>query len=37
MLTADNAKVAAFVLAVAAGEIIEDGAAAFFRDHCVAV
>jgi death-on-curing protein len=37
MLTADNAKVAAFVLAVAAGEIIEDGAAAFFRDHCEAV
>ncbi len=37
LLTADNATVAAFVLAVAAGEIIEDGAAAFFRDHCAAV
>jgi death on curing protein len=34
---ASQAEVITFVLAVAAGEIIEDGAAAFFRDHCAAV
>jgi death on curing protein len=34
---ASQAEVITFVLAVAAGEIIEDGAAAFFRDRCAAV
>lgn len=34
-LTASNAEAVVFVLAVAAGEIEEDGAAAFFRDHIV--
>jgi death on curing protein len=37
VIEAKQAEVIAFVLAVAAGEIIEDGAAAFFRDHCMAV
>jgi death on curing protein len=37
VVEASQAEVIAFVLAVAAGEIIEDGAAAFFRDHCEAV
>jgi death-on-curing protein len=32
-VTADNGTVYEFVIAVAAGEIDEDGAAAFFRDH----
>ena len=32
-VTADNGTVYEFVMAVAAGEIDEDGAAAFFRDH----
>jgi death-on-curing protein len=31
--TADNGTVYEFVMAVASGEIDEDGAAAFFRDH----
>ena len=34
---ADNAKVIAFVLAVAAGEIDEDGAARFLGDHTVRI
>ncbi len=34
-LTADNGTVYTFVMAVAAGEIDENGAAAFFRDHTV--
>lgn len=33
MLETDDARLHAFVLAVAAGEIDEDGAARFFRDH----
>lgn len=37
MLTADNAQLYMFVMGVAAGEIDEDGATAFLRDHCVAV
>jgi death-on-curing protein len=32
-LTADNGTVYEFVMGVAAGEIDEDGAATFFRDH----
>src|SRR5262245_46757599 len=32
-VTADNGTVYEFVMGVAAGEIDEDGAAAFFRDH----
>jgi death on curing protein len=36
VVEATQADVIAFVLSVAAGEIIEDGAAAFFRDHCEA-
>lgn len=36
-LTADNGTVYTFVMAVAASEIDENGAAAFFRDHTVAV
>jgi len=32
-LTADNGTVYTFVMALAAGEIEEDGAAQFFRDH----
>ncbi|MCX8998986.1 type II toxin-antitoxin system death-on-curing family toxin [Rhizobiaceae bacterium BDR2-2] len=35
MLEVGQAEVIAFVLAVAAGEIDEDGAARFFRDFCV--
>lgn len=35
MLETDDAKLYTFVLAVAAGEIDEEGAAAFFRDHIV--
>jgi death-on-curing protein len=34
-LTADQGMVYEFVMAVASGEIDEDGAAAFFRDHIV--
>lgn len=37
MPTADDGHVYEFVLAVAAGEIDEDGAARFFRDFCVPV
>jgi death on curing protein len=37
VIEANQAEIIEFVLAVAAGEIIEHGAAAFFRDHCVAV
>jgi death on curing protein len=33
-ITADEAQLYAFVLAVAAGEIDEDGATRFFRDFC---
>jgi len=33
MLTADNGTLYSFVMGVAAGEIDEAGAAAFFRDH----
>lgn len=36
-LTADNGTLYTFVMAVAAGEIDENGAAAFFRDHTVRV
>jgi death on curing protein len=36
VVEATQADVIAFVLSVAAGEIVEDGAAAFFRDHCEA-
>ncbi|MBK8458465.1 MAG: type II toxin-antitoxin system death-on-curing family toxin [Phyllobacteriaceae bacterium] len=36
-LVADNGAVYAFVLAIAAGEIDETGAAMFFRDFCRAV
>lgn len=32
-LTADDGTVYTFVMALAAGEIVEEGAAAFFRDH----
>ncbi|WP_137932193.1 type II toxin-antitoxin system death-on-curing family toxin [Mesorhizobium comanense] len=35
ILTADNGMLYEFVMAVAAGEIDEAGAAAFFRDHIV--
>lgn len=35
MLETDDAKLYAFVLGVAAGEIDEDGATRFFRDHVV--
>ena len=35
VIEASQAEIIEFVLAVAAGEIIEGGAAAFFRDHCV--
>lgn len=34
-IEASQAEVIAFVLAVAAGEIDEDGISAFLRDHCV--
>jgi death on curing protein len=37
VIEASQAEVIEFVLAVAAGEIIEDGAAAFLRDHCAVV
>ena len=37
VIEANQGEVIAFVLAVAAGEIIEDGAAAFFGDHCEAI
>ena len=37
MLIADDGHVYEFVLAVAAGEIDEDGAARFFRDFCVPI
>ncbi len=37
MLTADDALLYSFTMGIASGEIDEDGAAAFFRDHCVAV
>ena len=37
VLTADNGTVYTFVMAVAAGEIDENGATAFFRDHTVAI
>ncbi len=36
-LEASQGEVITFVLAVAAGEIDEDGATAFLRDHCAAV
>ncbi|PAQ00383.1 type II toxin-antitoxin system death-on-curing family toxin [Mesorhizobium mediterraneum] len=36
-LTADNGTVYEFVMGVAAGEIDEAGAAAFFRDHVIKV
>jgi death-on-curing protein len=36
-LTANDGTLYAFTMGVAAGEIDEDGAAAFFRDHAVAV
>lgn len=36
-LTANNGTLYEFVMMVAAGEIDEDGAAAFFRDHTVPV
>lgn len=36
-LTADDGTVYEFTMAVAAGEIDEDGAAAFFRDHTAAL
>ncbi|WP_315919422.1 type II toxin-antitoxin system death-on-curing family toxin [Mesorhizobium sp. SP-1A] len=36
-LTADNGTVYEFVMGVAAGEIDEEGAAAFFRDHTAPV
>ncbi|MBZ9957513.1 type II toxin-antitoxin system death-on-curing family toxin [Mesorhizobium sp. BR1-1-14] len=35
VLTADNGTLYEFVMAIAAGEIDEAGAAAFFRDHLV--
>jgi death on curing protein len=35
VLTADNGTLYEFVMAIAAGEIDEAGAAAFFRDHIV--
>ena len=35
VLTADNGTLYEFVMSVAAGEIDEAGAAAFFRDHVV--
>lgn len=37
VLTADNGTLYEFVIGVAAGDINEDGAAAFFRDHTVPV
>ncbi|RWB01615.1 type II toxin-antitoxin system death-on-curing family toxin [Mesorhizobium sp.] len=37
VLTADNGTIYEFVMGVAAGEIDEAGAAAFFRDHVVKV
>ncbi|TPM37510.1 type II toxin-antitoxin system death-on-curing family toxin [Mesorhizobium sp. B2-3-4] len=37
MLTADNGTLYEFVMAVAAGEIDEAGAAAFFRDHVIKI
>lgn len=37
MWTADDGALYLFVMGVAAGEIDETGAAAFFRDHTVAV
>jgi death on curing protein len=37
MLETDDAKLYAFVLGVAAGEIGEDGATRFFRDHVVPI
>lgn len=37
MLTADDGLLYSFTMGVAAGEIDETGAAAFFRDHCVAL
>ncbi|WP_048646096.1 type II toxin-antitoxin system death-on-curing family toxin [Nitratireductor soli] len=36
-MTADNGMVYAFVMGLAAGEIDEAGAAAFFRDHTIPV
>ena len=36
-LTADDGTLYTFTMGVAAGEIDEDGAAAFFRDHTVTV
>lgn len=36
-MTADNGTVYAFTMALAAGEIDEAGAAAFFRDHTVSI
>ncbi|RWA70997.1 MAG: type II toxin-antitoxin system death-on-curing family toxin [Mesorhizobium sp.] len=36
-LTADNGTIYEFVMGVAAGEIDEAGAAAFFRDHAVKI
>ncbi|WP_246249066.1 type II toxin-antitoxin system death-on-curing family toxin [Chelativorans alearense] len=35
-MTADNGTVYAFAMSLAAGEVDEDGAAAFFRDYAVA-
>jgi len=37
MLTADDGLLYSFTMGIAAGEIDETGAAAFFRDHSVAV
>ncbi|TJV31044.1 MAG: type II toxin-antitoxin system death-on-curing family toxin, partial [Mesorhizobium sp.] len=37
VLTADNGTIYEFVMGVAAGEIDEAGAAAFFRDHVIKV
>ena len=35
LIDADNAQIITFVLDVAAGEIDEDGAARFLRDHTI--
>lgn len=37
ILTADNGRLYEFVMSLAAGEIDEAGAAAFFRDHAVPI
>jgi death-on-curing protein len=37
MLTADDGMLYSFTMGIASGEIDESGAAAFFRDHSVAL